>query len=261
MKAIILAAGKGTRLRPLTYGVPKPLLPVKGTPIIDWVISNLRACKSVDEIIVAIAGVSDDLSALHAGCIERYLKEKYNNIIRTVRTEQKETEGDLKKVLTDCGLNSGPVIVAYGDTLSDVNVTDLLEYHKKCKQALGIHATVALFEVSDDDAKRLGIASIEKKDGLTLIRKFVEKPQHPESNLANAVYYVIELDHVGKLLEDRKEKIENTLFPLLASSGKLAGFMEKISFWIDIGTIDAYMTANKFAHDHLIIPPPHANEK
>jgi mannose-1-phosphate guanylyltransferase len=256
MKAIILAAGKGTRLRPLTYGIPKPLLPVKGMPIIDWVISNLRTCKSINEIIVAIAGGSDELSALQATCIEKYLQEKYNNLIKTVRTEQKETAGDLKKVLTECHITSGPVLVAYGDALSDVNVTGLLEYHKKCRASLGIQATVALFEVSEADAKRLGIATIEKADDFTLVQKFVEKPEHPESRLANAVYYILELDDVGNLIEDRKVKIEDSLFPLLAKNHKLAGFTEKITFWIDIGTIEAYETANKFAHDNLIIPPP-----
>ncbi|MBI4170705.1 MAG: nucleotidyltransferase family protein [Candidatus Aenigmarchaeota archaeon] len=261
MKAIILAAGKGTRLRPLTYGIPKPLLPVKGTPIIDWVIANLKLCNEVDEIIVAIAGNSDELSQIQAFCIEKYLKEKYNGKIRVVRTEQKETAGDLKKVLQECSLASGPVIVAYGDNLSDVNVADLFEYHKKCRAALGTSATVALFEVSEESAKRLGIATVRNNKGFTLIEKFVEKPQHPESRLANAAYYILELDDVGHLIEEREIKIEQSLFPLLARNGKLAGFAEKITFWIDIGTLEAYEEANKFAHDNLIIPPPYPNEK
>ena len=188
---------------------------------------------------MAIAGGSDELSVLHASCIEKYLQEKYGGRINTVRTEQRETSGDLKKVLRDCRLDSGPVLVAYGDTLSDVNVSDLVEYHKKCRAALGTHATVALFEVSEGDAKRLGIATIRKEGGFTLVEKFVEKPEKPESCLANAVYYILELSDVGNLVEDRKVKIEESLFPLLAGKRKLAGFMEKITFWIDIGTVEA----------------------
>ncbi len=261
MKAIILAAGKGTRLRPLTYGVPKPLLPVKGVPIIDWVIGNLKKSSEIDEIIVAIAGNIDELSRIQAFCIEKYLGEKYSGAIRTVRTEQKETAGDLKKVLRECGLQSGPVVVAYGDSLSDVNVADLLDYHKECRAALGTSATVALFEVTEENAKRLGVANIKKEVGFTLIEKFVEKPRVPESLLANAAYYILELDEVEELVEDREIKIEDSLFPLLAAKGKLAGFTEKITFWIDIGTLQAYEEANKLAHDNLIIPPPSPDGK
>jgi len=79
MKAIILAAGKGTRLRPLTYGIPKPLLPIKGKPMIDWIIRSALNVK-IDEIVVAVSGtVGNDmeervLSHIHGICIDAYLK-------------------------------------------------------------------------------------------------------------------------------------------------------------------------------------------
>ena len=261
MKAIILAAGKGTRMRPLTYGIPKPLLPVKGVPIIDWVIGNLRKCGEIDEIIIAIAGDTDEISKIQGLCIEKYISEKYAGSISIVRTEQKETSGDLKKVLRERGLKSGPVLVAYGDNLSDVNVTALLDYHRNCRAAHGTSATVALFEVSEENARRLGVATLKKEKGFVLVDKFVEKPRNPESHMANAAYYILELDDVEKLVEDRVVKIEQSLFPLLAGQGRLAGVAEKISFWIDIGTLESYEAANKFAHENVIIPPPVPNER
>ena len=82
MKAIILAAGKGTRLRPLTYGIPKPLLPVHGRPMIDWVIRSILE-DSVDEIIVAVSGTTGEdteertLSHIHGISIDSYLRNRF----------------------------------------------------------------------------------------------------------------------------------------------------------------------------------------
>ncbi len=255
MKAIILAAGKGTRLRPLTYGIPKPLLPVKGTPIIDWVIANLKACREIDDIIVAISGSHDELSRVHAYCIEAYLNEKYGAAIKTVKTEQKETAGDLRKVLEEYGLTSGPVLVAYGDSLTDISVPNLIEYHKRCRKSVGIYATIALFEVGEDEAKRLGVANVYEQRGFTLIDKFVEKPERPESRLASSAVYVLELDDVYEQIP-ADGKVEHTLFPYLARQGKLAGCTEKVSYWIDIGTHKSYLEANRLAHENRIVPPP-----
>lgn len=254
VKAIILAAGKGTRLRPLTDTVSKHMLPVNGVPIIDWVIANLKTCREVDEIIVAVAGNDDSISQMHAESIERHLSEKYHGSIRTVRTRQKETAGDLRKVLEEYGLETGPVLIAYGDSFTDLSVPNLVEYHRQCRKSLGISATVALFEVREREAKRLGVANVYRKGGFTLIDKFVEKPEHPESRLASAAIYVLELDDVyGRIAAEGK--VEHTLFPYLAPLGKLAGCKEKVSYWIDIGTQQSYEEANKFARENRITPP------
>src|SRR3989338_5147952 len=110
MKAIILAAGKGTRLRPLTYGIPKPLLPIKGKPMIDWVIRSILD-DSIDEIIVAVSGTAGEnlqdrvLSHIHGICIDSYLKNvDYGKPLRTVPTPQKETAGDLHYILEETGI-------------------------------------------------------------------------------------------------------------------------------------------------------------
>lgn len=263
-KAIILAAGKGTRLRPLTYGIPKPLLPVKGKPMIDWIIRSLLSSK-IDEIIIGVSGtVGEDvqermLSHIHGICIDAYIKNmNYNCPIKTIPTPQRETGGDLRFLLEETHVKKGTIIVAYGDNLTSINVDQLLDYHEKCKKELGTVGTVVLFEAPESEVHRFGIAKIKKENGFDLIENFIEKPtlQQAPSRFANAGYYVLDVEEVFDMLSREKIKVEHSLFPALASQGKLAGFVTKLPYWIDISTVEAYELANKMAHDNLILPPP-----
>ena len=269
MKAIILAAGKGTRLKPLTYGIPKPLLPVKGRPMVDWVIRSLLN-QNVDEIILAVSGtVGEDsqermLSHIHGICIDAYIKNlNYGCPIKTIPTPQRETAGDLRFVLEEAHLKKGTIIVAYGDNLTSIDISKLLEYHEKCKKELGTVGTVVLFEAPEAELNRFGIAKLKTVNGLDLIENFIEKPtlQQAPSRLANAGYYVLDVEEIFDILSREKVKVEHSLFPTLASQNKLAAFVTKLPFWIDISTIESYEMANKLAHDNLILSPPVAEVK
>lgn len=267
MKAIILAAGKGIRLRPLTYGIPKPLLPVQGRPMIDWVIKSVLSSK-INEIIVAVSGTSGTdteertLSHIHGICMDSYLRNvDYNCPVRTIPTPQRETAGDIRYILEEMGLCDGKIIVVYGDNLTRFDIEKMFDYHEKCRKALGTSATMLLFEAPEKELNRFGIAKIKQTEGFDLIEHFVEKPplERAPSRFANGGYYILEIGGVFDMLPRERIKIEHSLFPELAKSNKLAGFVTKLPYWIDISTIESYKNANKMAHDGLIISPPFPN--
>lgn len=125
----------------------------------------------------------------------------------------------------------------------------LVTKHKQYVNNYGITATVCLFRVPKNEAKRFGIA---KLNGI-YIDEFIEKPDNPFGNLANAGVYAIEVEHIKPMFTDEVVKMEDSIFPLLSKSRELAGFDGNISFWHDIGTHDAYLKANVGMMN--IIPP------
>ncbi len=240
MKAVILAAGEGKRLRPLTYGIPKPLLPVGGRPVIDYVIDNLLTCREIATIYVAVGHMR--------AAIENYLKHTRRPGVKivTIGTPGWETGGDLKSIALAKGLKE-PIVVAYGDNVTNIDVGDLVRFHRKS----GLDATVALLEVPWEDVDRFGIATVRGER----ITGFVEKPARAaaKSNLANAGYYVLEPAALAAL-PHKKTKVEEALFPSLAKSGSLAAYRYGPQYWLDIGTTEAYRAANRMLEG--ILPPP-----
>ncbi len=244
MKALILAAGGGTRLRPLTYGIPKPLLPVAGKPCIDYVIDNVLKVDEVESINVGVSTMGDS--------IENYfVHNDYPVPVHTTQTLEWETGGDLKILAEEAGVED-TFIVCNGDNITDLDLQAAVDLHNQ-KDAL---ATVVLFPVPEKDIPRYGIAHLE--DETDRINKFIEKPNLKEapSNLANAGYMILEPAAL-EYIPYGEVKYENTILEKIPDEGKLYGYEADPHYWIDIGTMDAYLEANKMMMEKRgIIPPP-----
>lgn len=226
MKAIILAGGKGTRLRPLTDIIPKPLLPIKGRPIIEHAICNLKKY-GITDIILSIGykadqimeyfGNGNDLGVNLSYCVEKKLLG---------------TGGAVK--LAAKGIHE-TFIMLNGDNLCDVNYDDLLKVHSMNKAVL----TFTLFPVKD--VTKYGIAEL---DGQKVIR-FIEKPSMDKapSNLNNAGITVFEPEALD-ILPDGVSSIEYDCYQnICGKSGKAYAFIHK-GQWFPTDDIEKYNKAN-----------------
>jgi len=229
----------------------KILLPIAGKPILDYVVDNLRTSDEIDEAFVA---VSDGFES-----VSQYLTHrKYNCSLKVtpVQALSWETGGDLRLIIEQTGI-SGTFLVCNGDVLTPINLRHLLSYHRRCVRKLRTKATMVLFEIDGRHAKRFGVA---KTDGL-YVTTFQEKPKNYSGRraLVNAGYYVIDasiLDDKERYLPAKPSKLEHTLLETLAEKRALAGCTLPLPYWIDIGTIESYITAQSMILQRTGFLPP-----
>src|SRR3989338_7895981 len=225
MHVIILAGGLGTRLRPLTDATPKPLLPVKGKPIIEHAILNF-ARHGVKDVILSVG--------YHAGKIRDYFGQgdKWGvNIDYAIETEPLGTGGALKKAAE--GL-AGTFLAINGDNLADFDWTRMLSAHRDS----GAQITLALFPV--EDVTQYGIARL---DGSKIL-EFIEKParEAAPTNLNNAGGYIFE-HTVLAMLPDGQCSVEKDCFAKLAPSGVVSAFHHS-GQWYPTDTLEKYQKAD-----------------
>ena len=233
MKAMVLAAGKGTRLFPLTGEMPKPLAPVVDTPIIQHIF-ELLASHGVSEACVNVHYLADALLAAYG--------EESRLDGMTVRLSREDkllgTAGGVKRL---AGRFDETFVIVSGDALTDVDLTELLAFHKE-KGAL---ATLALRRVYD--TSEFGVVEL---DADANILGFQEKPDPGEaiSTLANTGIYVFEPEVLGYVPEDTFFDFAKDVFPRLLEAGERFVGYQGDFYWSDIGTLEAYRQAQ---HDVL----------
>ncbi len=248
MKAIILAAGDGTRLRPLTYTTAKPLVHVAGRPMIEYVLDNLMTGREISDVYIA-ARAAELTGQTIKNYFERGPTRPFN--VHLVNVLGRETGGDLKDTAYEAGLKEDDTfVVCFGDNITHIDLEDMIRFHHE-KHAL---ITVALFPVAEKDVTRMGIADIDDNGK---VRRFVEKPKtvaEAPSNMANAGYYVMDGKVLG-MIPYGKTKAEYTILPELARQGLVAGYRFNPSYWLDVGTIDSLLTANALMLKKMGIQP------
>jgi mannose-1-phosphate guanylyltransferase len=232
LKAMVLAAGKGTRLFPLTGEIPKPMAPVAGKPIIEHIL-ELLARGGVGEVHVNIHHLADVV----LGAYGNTTHVDGTKVCITREEQLMGTAGGVKRI-ADCFDETFVVIM--GDALTDVDVREVVAFHRE----RGALATLALMRVAD--TSRYGVVDLDSQQNLV---GFQEKPDPSEakSNLANTGIYVFEPEVLRYIPENRFFDFAEDLFPrLLAAGENLVGY-EGDFYWTDIGTLEAYRAAQRDA--------------
>jgi mannose-1-phosphate guanylyltransferase len=227
VQALILAGGEGTRLRPLTYTVAKPVLPLAGRPhvayVIDWLVRH-----GVDDVIVSCGhlaeGMRRALAELEPGVEIRYAEEP----------DARGTAGAIR-FAADEGMLADRFLVLNGDVLCDLDLTALISQHERT----GARATIALYPVADPS----GYGLVHRRDDGE-ITEFLEKPDREQidTDEINAGAYLLERSVLDLIPPDQAVSIEREVFPLLIGGGLYGIRLE--GYWIDIGTPERFLEAN-----------------
>ncbi len=228
MKAYLLAAGLGTRLRPLTNTVPKCMVPIRQKPMLAiWL--DLLAKHGVTDVLIN----THYLRPTVAEFIKQY-NESHTNI-RVTEFFEETLLGSAGTLAENKSFVAGEenFLICYADILTNLNITDMVKLHKSHTG----HLTMALFHAENPSA--CGIATLDEKK---LITNFIEKPENPTSDLANAGIYVTD-QHFFDLIDDtRPQDIGFSVLPKL--SGQMYGY-ETNAYVLDVGTMEKYERAQK----------------
>lgn len=229
MRAVVLVGGFGTRLRPLTSSIPKPMLPVGHVPIIERLLTNLGR-GGVTEATLALGFKPEPFIEAFpdgecAGVTLRY----------AVEPEPLDTAGAIRFAADFAGIDA-TFVVANGDILTDLDVAELVRFHREH----GAEATIHLIGVPDPSA--FGVVALDEAGR---VERFVEKPAPgtAPSNLINAGTYVMEASALQRIPTGQKVSIERATFPLIAADGGLFA-MATDDYWLDTGRPELYLQAN-----------------
>lgn len=229
MKALILAGGLGTRLRPLTYTRPKHVLPIANRPHIEHVFDLLQR-HGISEVALLTSYLADAFGATLERAEERGIEVEV-----ALEEEPLGTAGALKNAEENVG--DGMFLAFNGDVLTDVDLGQVVEFHR----ARGAMATIVLTPV--DDPSAYGVVPTAD-DGRVL--GFIEKPARGDAttNLINAGVYVFEPGVLDRIPADRIVSAERELFPALVADDAPVYALGTDAYWMDIGTPQKYLQAN-----------------
>jgi mannose-1-phosphate guanylyltransferase len=230
MKAILLAGGKGTRLRPLTIHTPKPIVPIFNRPFLHYQIDLLKQVPEIDEVILSLNYQPRRIEELFGDGSNLGIKIRY-----VVEPAPLGTAGAIKYAgdkLTES------VVVLNGDVLTDVDLAAVIRLHRERRA----RATIVLTPVENPSA--YGLVETDEAGN---IRRFLEKPKPEEitTNKINAGIYVLEPDTFDRIPRDVSFSIERSYFPSLIERGETFVAYIYDGYWIDIGTPEKYMQVHR----------------
>jgi len=227
-KAVILAGGYGTRLRPLTFTTPKVMIPLVNKPVIGYIVDYLAGYGLKDIVITT--------NYLREQTIKYLSKRKDLKLSYPEEPSPLGTAGSVKNAaITDT------MLIIQGDNVTDMDLRKVMKFH----EAHGRLVTIALLPVPNPSL--YGIAEIEANGRIS---NFKEKPSAGEcfSNLANTGLYIIEPEAMDYVPEDSAFDFSKDLFPILVAKKEVFGCVVD-GFWTDVGSPEGYMEASRWILD------------
>lgn len=242
MKALILVGGLGTRLRPLTLSVPKPLVEFANKPMILHQIEALKSI-GVTEVVLAINYQSEVM----LNFLKEFEEKLHIKITCSQETEPLGTAGPLALARDKLVCDSGePFFVLNSDVICDYPLKEMIEFHR----SHGGEASIMVTKV--DEPSKYGVVVQEEATGK--VENFVEKPKLFVGNKINAGIYLLNPSVLDRI-ELRPTSIEKEVFPNIAAEGKLYA-MVLPGFWMDIGQPRDYITGLGLYLDYLRVKSP-----
>ena len=234
MKAILLAGGKGTRLRPLTIHTPKPIVPIFDRPFLQYQIDLLRDVPEIDEVILSLNYQPRRIEEIFGDGSSLGIRVRY-----VVEPSPLGTGGAIRfaaQGITDT------VIVFNGDVMTSVDVKAVLALHR----ARDARATIVLTPVENPSAYGLVETAPDGR-----VQRFIEKPGAGEitCNTINAGIYVLEPSTFDRISKDVSYSIERAYFPSLIDNGETFLAYVDDGYWIDIGTPEKYQQVHRDMFD------------
>lgn len=240
MKAILLAGGKGTRLRPLTIHTPKPIVPIFGRPFLHYQIDLLRTVPEIDEVVLSLNYQPRRIEDMF-GDGGRGVKISY-----VVEPQPLGTAGAVR--YANSSLDE-TVVVFNGDVMTGVDLPAVLQLHREREAK----ATIVLTPVENPAA--YGLVETDPEGN---VLRFLEKPKPEEirCNTINAGIYLIEPELLERIPKDTAWSIERSFFPSLVERGdRFVAYIDR-GYWIDIGTPEKYLQVHRDVMDGRFPAPP-----
>ncbi len=230
MKAVVMAGGEGSRLRPVTANRPKPMVPICNQPIMEHIIALLRQ-HGITEIVSTLYYLSEEIQGYFGNGEDFDVQMTYS-----IETSPLGTAGSVKKA--ENSLKDGTFLIVSGDALTDCDLTKAIEFHK----SKGSLATLILYRVPSP--LEFGVV-ITDDDGRVL--RFLEKPSWSEvfSDTVNTGMYILEPEVFGYMEPNKQYDWSSDIFPQLLAEGKpMYGYIMD-EYWADVGSLTQYREAHE----------------
>jgi NDP-sugar pyrophosphorylase family protein len=244
MKAILLAGGKGTRLRPLTLHTPKPIVPIFDRPFLQYQIDLLRQVPEIDEVVLSLNYQPRRIEEVFGDGSDLGIQLRY-----VVEPTPLGTGGAIRFAAGDT--RGEPIVVFNGDVFTSVDLPAVIAMHRERKA----RATIVLTPV--ENPRAYGLVETDAEGN---VQRFLEKPGEDQLTVdtINAGIYVLEPETLDRIPADQVYSIERAYFPSLVERGETFVAYVYRGYWIDIGTPEKYRQAHRDIMDGRFPAPPFA---